>query len=136
MKFFNIYENDGTKEVIAVGKGFNWLAFFFNWIYSFVKEWSALGAILLSISFVYSTLLDIVYGLSEELPLYGDDVYFVLMFILSTAYLVMCVFIGLKFNEHYEKFLLKKGFKLKQENVLAQNKDMAEFSYRNEKETQ
>ena len=43
MKTFDIYENSLTSEVIAIEKGWSWLAFFFTLIYAVFKgNWTFL----------------------------------------------------------------------------------------------
>lgn len=116
MKIFNIYENEVTKEVIAVKNGFNWLAFFFTWIYALIKKWYVVAGVLFGIGLFISIMSGALMSVrSTGIVIFAK----LLLMILNLAFYII---LGLKFNQFYEKFLLSQGYKLKQEGVLAKNK--------------
>ena len=128
MKNFTIYENQTTKDVIAVQKGFNIFAFFFTWIYAFIKKWYLAGAILLIINIFSSVIsLAMVEAYSTALMVVAKLCFLIISWSVN-------IVVGLKFNQFYGQFLLAQGYSVVKENAASPNKKMAEITYMNEKQ--
>jgi hypothetical protein len=113
MKRFDLYENErNPDELEAVKQGFSWPAFFFGWIWAFVKRMPLVGAVLLAI--------DVGFAVGERvLPDEGlaADLAFL-------AWLAVGVVCGAYGNAWRRGALERRGFELA-ETVSAESPDQA-----------
>jgi tetratricopeptide (TPR) repeat protein len=101
LKTFTVYKNDKVVEVVGVG--FSWPAFFFTWIWAFVKKMYGLGTVGMLIFMVAVNTISIVnIGLL----------------------ILLSLILGLKANEWKASHLRKRGF-VKGREVITMSKEDA-----------
>ena len=111
MKTYDVYKHP-VIGYEAVKQGFSWPAFFFNWIWAFVKKMWVNGLIIIGINVGFSII---------ESALSGDTGG---ILIILVAQLGFFIFIGKNGNEWRRDSLKKRGFEhLK--TVLAESPDAA-----------
>jgi hypothetical protein len=98
MNSFSIYKNS-LGGVEAIKRGWNWPAFFFTWIWAFIKGLYGLGiGVILSV-----IVLNIITTLvTNEAPGLG--------IFLSLAFFIIPFWLGAKGNEYVENKLKNKGY--------------------------
>ena len=102
MRVFAMYFNEGANKVEAVKKGFSWPAFFFSWIWAFIKGLAGIGFALLAWAIV-SNLIS--YAIEDE----SASIFFGLLAI------GVAIFVGFQGNKWRENNLSKKGFEYKED---------------------
>jgi hypothetical protein len=113
MKTYDVYKHP-VVGYEAVKQGFSWPAFFFNWIWAFVKKMWVFGLLIIGIS-VCSSIIQSALTLEDSAGA---------MLILLAAQIGFLIFIGKKGNEWRRYSLKKRGFEhLK--TVLAESPDGA-----------
>lgn len=101
MKNFHVFKHP-TLGYQAVKQGFSWPAFFFNWIWAFVKRMWGEGFVFLGVNIV----LTLIEKLFER---EGSNAG---ILIILFAQIGFFIFIGVKANEWRRNELTKRGFKL------------------------
>ena len=122
MKTFQIYKHPITG-IEAIKVGFCFPAFFFGWIWMFLKKLWALGCIYLFLQFLIITFNDMAM-ISMEDEEFGM---FFFAFIFGTGVLATA---GINGNKWWSAALLKRGFK-NEATIQASNKDAALALYAN-----
>ena len=114
MKNFKIYYHDAYK-CEAVKDGWSWPAFFFHWIWSFVKGLNALGFTIIGISLVlgFVSVFDESGGLTILTTLIGFGINF---------------WLGSEGNNKRGEMLVEKGY-IYQETVLASSPEIAILNF-------
>tara|TARA_Y100001960_G_C14697667_1_gene839863 strand:- start:964 stop:1455 length:492 start_codon:yes stop_codon:yes gene_type:complete len=69
MKNFKIFENDKTGAIVSIKDGWSWPAFFFNFIWCFVKKLHMIGIGLVIFTIVSEVII------AENTTYYYDDYY-------------------------------------------------------------
>lgn len=91
MKTFLIYHHP-TKGYVVIKEGFSWPAFFFWWIWAFVKQMWGLSIVM----FIFAILI----GAAWAAPPVG---------IILT--LIFSIIVGSKGNQDYKKVIESRGYK-------------------------
>lgn len=101
MKLFNIYEHpQGTYE--AIKQGVSWPAFFFTFIWAFVKKMWRLGIGTCVLLFISGIIVNLLVGEGSK----SDVLNHVIGLIIATIF-------GINVNRWRESKLISKGFKFK-----------------------
>lgn len=92
MKTYKIFEKGGQK--VAIKQGWSWPAFFFQWIWAFIKKLMLPGFVCLGIGFACA-VIGMVTGVKN---------------LINPCTLIMGVVFGLKGNKWREGQLVKSGY--------------------------
>lgn len=116
MKTFKIYQNELTKEIIAIKDGFSIGAFFFGWIYALIKKQYLLALVFLVVGALVNS---VGYFLATN----GHWLGLVILYCPSVGFLF-----GAKWSDWYANALLKKGF-VQKTSLNSANENMALMQY-------
>jgi|ERR1035441_246617 hypothetical protein len=120
MKQYKIYANQlGLRE--AIKHGWSWPAFFFNWVWAFIKKMNAIGGAVLGGYILLTILLGSV----------GEDSAEGLDMLMGLASLAVPVVFGVNGNAWREKNLVSRGYELKG-TVMAESDEAAVGLYVNQ----
>lgn len=121
MKEYKIFAHP-SAQCEAVKQGWSWPAFFFGFIWAFIKNMWQLGLGVLVGFMALSLLLDVSNGQAE------NDV------ILNILSLLIAVVFGLNGNQWREHNLIARGYEMKSR-LVSENPDRAIAEYMNEQNT-
>ena len=102
MKSFDVYKHP-TRGYEAVKRGFSWPAFFFNWLWAFVKRLWVKGLLMV----VVIVIASIMEGAFEQAGTFDAVIGIVLI---NLALFVWIIGVGVKANEWRRNDLVKRGF--------------------------
>jgi Mn2+/Fe2+ NRAMP family transporter len=116
MQNYKIFVHSTLGSIEAVKEGWSWPAFFFNWIWAFIKGLNSLGFIVLGIAFGCGLL----FGFAEI----GEVEMEVLFFLISLG---INIWMGTEGNEKICEMLIAKGFTY-QETIVSSSPNVAILS--------
>jgi hypothetical protein len=125
MKTFEVYKHPiyGLETIKA---GFSFPAFFFGWIWMFIKKLWGLGFLFLFLQFL-------IVGFDEMATAALEVGEFGMSFFVLACYMTVLVTAGINGNKWWAAALLKRGF-TREDTIQASNKDAALALYVNELE--
>ena len=124
MKTFQVYKHP-IAGIEAIKVGFSFPAFFFGWIWMFIKKLWGYGCLFLFLQFLFL-------GFNEMATTAMEDGEFGMFFFAFAFGAAMLVTAGINGNKWWSENLLKRGFK-NEATIQASNKDAALALYANNK---